>query len=473
MNSKNEIPILLGALLVTGGALAGGYWWFSNLNKDTKTVATPTTSTSSSPAAASGPLVLSSGDKNIGGNEGKTTAEFLTAKNAGISALASKNYAQAQTEFKKALALTPNAPETQIYANNAQVGEGKALTIGIAVPMKTDATGALEMLRGVAQAQTEINGSGGINGAMLKVTIADDADDAKTSTEVAETFGKDANILAVIGHFSSGSTLAAAEIYKNQQLVNISPVSSSVKLTNFSKYNFRTIPSDHVAGRALGEYALKTLKKKKAQIFFNSQSAYSVSLKSEFAAAMSLDGGSVVQEVDMNAADFNATTALTQGAGAEVIMLAANTGTLEKAMQVVAANNKKLPLLGGDDVYSPKTLELGKEKAVGLVVAVPWHIDADPKAKFVVSSRKFWKADVNWRTALTYDAAQSLIAALKTTPTRAGVQQALSATGFQAEGSAGMVKYMPSGDRSAGIQLVQVAPGNKSKLGFDFTPLKK
>jgi branched-chain amino acid transport system substrate-binding protein len=175
--------------------------------------------------------------------------------------------------------------------------------------------------------------------------------------------------------------------------------------------------------------------------------------------------------VDLNAADFDATKALAQGAGADVIMMAANTGTLEKAMQVVAANDKKLPLLGGDDVYSPKTLELGKDKAVGLVVAVPWHIDANPTAKFVVSSRKFWKADVNWRTALTYDAAQSLIAALKKTPTRAGVQQALSATDFQAEGSTGQVKYMPSGDRSAGIQLVQVAPGNKSKLGFDFTPL--
>jgi branched-chain amino acid transport system substrate-binding protein len=474
MNSKNEIPILLSALLITGGALAGGYWWFSN--KDTKTSSTTTATTTGATTAATssnGPVMVSSGDKNIGGNEGKTTAEFLTAKNAGISALASKNYAQAQNEFKKALALTPNAPETQIYANNAQIGDGKALMIGIAVPMKTDATGALEMLRGIAQAQTEINGSGGINGSMLKVAIADDADDAKVSTEVAETFGKDANILAVVGHFSSGSTLAAAEIYKNQQLVNISPVSSSVKLSSFSKYNFRTIPSDHVAGRALGEYALKTLKKKKALVFFNSQSAYSVSLKSEFAAAMNLDGGSVLQEVDMSAADFNAVNAVTQSAGAEVIMMAANTGTLEKAMQVVTANDKKVPLLGGDDVYSPKTLELGKEKAVGLVVAVPWHIDADPKAKFAISSRKFWKADVNWRTALTYDATQSLIVALKTNPTRSGIQQALSAPGFQAEGSAGQVKYLPSGDRSAGIQLVQVAPGNKSKLGFDFVPVKK
>jgi branched-chain amino acid transport system substrate-binding protein len=471
MNSKNEIPILLGTLLITGGVSAGGYWWLNNSKKDPAVVVNPTVSVSSS--TPGGSVALSSGDKNIGGNEGKTTAEFLTAKNAGISALASKNYPQAQSEFKKALALTPNAPETQIYASNAQIGDGKALTIGIAVPMKTDATGALEMLRGIAQSQTEINGSGGINGAMLKVVIADDADDAATSTQVAETFAKDASILGVIGHFSSDSSLAAAKVYNDQKLVSISPISSSVKLSNFGKYTFRTIPSDYVAGRALGEYALKTLKKKKALVFFNSKSAYSQSLKSEFATAMALDGGSVVQEVDLNAPDFNATTALTQAAGAEVIMMAANTGTLKQAMQVVAANDQKLPMLGGDDVYSPQTLELGQQKAVGLVVAVPWHIDGDPNAKFASTSRKFWKADVNWRTALTYDAAQSLIVALKTSPTRLGIQEAMRANGFQAEGSAGLVKYLASGDRSASIQLVQVAPGTRSKLGFDFVPVKK
>jgi branched-chain amino acid transport system substrate-binding protein len=477
-SSKNEIPILLGSLLLTGGVLAGGYWWFSNNQNKTTATSGNTNNNSANPnnnSSSDAPGTLSAGDKNLGGNEGKTSAEFLQAKNAGITALSSKNYAQATTEFEKALKITSNAPETQIYANNAKIGDGKALTVGVSVPMKSDVPGALEMLRGVAQAQIEINKAGGINGTPLKVVIADDADDKKISANVAEAFGKDQQILGVVGHFSSDSSIAAAEVYKKSQLVNISPVSSSVKLSGFSPYAFRTIPSDAVAAKALSDHALTSMKRKKAIVFFNGDSNYSKSLKSEFVTDMGLGGGTVVQEVDMNAADFNATTSMAQATtlGADVIMLAANTGTLPKAMEVVKVNNKKLPMLGGDDVYSPKTLEVGGAQAVDLVVAVPWHIDADPKAKFVVASKQFWKADVNWRTALSYDAMQALAGALQQDPTRSGVQKALANPTFQASGSSGMVKFQPSGDRNAGIQLVKVVPGTKSKLGFDFTPVKK
>jgi branched-chain amino acid transport system substrate-binding protein len=52
-------------------------------------------------------------------------------------------------------------------------------------------------------------------------------------------------------------------------------------------------------------------------------------------------------------------------------MLAANTETLDKALQLVQVNQKPLTLLGGDDVYTLKTLEIGREQAVGMVVAVP------------------------------------------------------------------------------------------------------
>jgi branched-chain amino acid transport system substrate-binding protein len=41
-------------------------------------------------------------------------------------------------------------------------------------------------------------------------------------------------------------------------------------------------------------------------------------------------------------------------------MLAANTETLDKALQVIQINQKKLTLLAGDDVYTAKTLEIGR-----------------------------------------------------------------------------------------------------------------
>ncbi len=87
-----------------------------------------------------------------------------------------------------------------------------------------------------------------------------------------------------------------------------------------------------------------------------------------------------------------------------MLMLAVNTGTLDKALQVVQVNRQRLSLLGGDDVYTPKTLEVVGELAENMVLAIPWHILSDPDAEFVQVARKLWGGEVNWRTAMAYDA---------------------------------------------------------------------
>jgi branched-chain amino acid transport system substrate-binding protein len=476
MNSKNEIPILLGSLAITGGILATGYFWY----KSTTDQQAATNSNSNPPApgtlGAGAPGTLSAGDKNLGGSEGKLSENALQAKNAGISAMAGKNYSLAISEFEKALKITSNAPETRIYANNAKIGDKKSLSIGVAVPWKSDEPGALEILRGIAQAQTEINNAGGIDGSPIKIILADDAGEKEIVTQVANKFSEDQQILGVVGHFSSNNTLAAIPVYKDSKLVSISPISTSTKLTKIAPYFFRTVPSDFMAARALSDYALKTIHKKKSIVFFNSKSNYSESLKSEFSQSMGAGGGAVIQEIDMADVGFNASTALSQVSTSEVdsIMLAADTSTLDKAQQVIEANSKKLPILAGDDMYSPRVLKAGKDQAAGIVIAVPWHIDGDPKAKFAASSRDFWKADVNWRTALSYDAIQAFSVAMKTiNPTRATIQAALSNPTFQANGSSGPIKFLPSGDRNAPVQLVKILPGNRSGMGFDFIPIKK
>jgi branched-chain amino acid transport system substrate-binding protein len=478
-SEKNEVPLLIGALLATSALVAGGYWLYSSFsNKDTAAtpsptvVASPGSSSSSSGETAS--VVTSDGSSNLITSEGNNNPTFAAAKEAGITAMKNKEFPKAVTEFNKALQIRKNAPETMIYENNAAIGEKPSYTIGVAVPLQSDLDGSLELLRGVAQAQTEINKANGINGVPLRVTIVGEADKTETAVAAAESFVKDPKVLGVVGHYSSDSTLAAGKVYDNNKLASISAVSSSVKLTNFSKYVFRTIPSDYVAGRALADHALKVMKRQKAVVFFNSGSGYSQSLKSEFAAGLALGGGKVVQEFDMNGAGFDGAAALAQAKEADVIMLAANTGTLDKAMTVVQANAKKLPMLGGDDVYAPKTLESGKAEGEGLVVAVPWHIEAQPNGAFNKSSQQLWQASVNWRTALAYDATQVFVAALKASPnpTRQSVRDAMAANSFKATGASGDVSFLPSGDRSANVQLVRVVPGKKSGKGFDFVPVK-
>jgi branched-chain amino acid transport system substrate-binding protein len=208
-------------------------------------------------------------------------------------------------------------------------------------------------------------------------------------------------------------------------------------------------------------------------VFFNSQSNYSLSLKNEFVSSLSLEGGRVVSEFDLSLANFSAAKSLEEAnkAGAEVVMLAANTDTLDKALQVVQVNQKRLPLLGGDDVYSIKTLEVGGEQATGMVIAVPWHILGDPQSEFPQKSRQLWGADVSWRTVMAYDATMAFIAALERNPTRAGVQKALSSPDFTATGAAGAVRFLPSGDRTASVHLVTIVRDG-SRPGYTFQPVR-
>jgi branched-chain amino acid transport system substrate-binding protein len=107
-----------------------------------------------------------------------------------------------------------------------------------------------------------------------------------------------------------------------------------------------------------------------------------------------------------------------------------------------------------------------------MVVAVLWHILGDRQSDFPQKSRDLWGADVSWRTALAYDATVALIAALERNPTRSGIQQALTASDFSPTGASGAIRFLPSVDRSAPVQLVKVVTGNRSRTGYDFEPVR-
>ncbi len=488
MSQKNETPVLIVSLLVTALLLGLGFWWFtkqSNLGGTLPNSSQTNSPNSSSPPDSSNPPNSSnpptnpqtvSLDQRLSlGDRLLIATDASPQKQAAIQAIASKNYAQAVTNLEAALAQKRNDPEALIYLNNARIGDQKAYSIAVAVPTATAANSALEILRGVAQAQTEVNQAGGINGVPLKVLIASDDNDPNTAAQIATTLVNTDSVLGVIGHFGSDATLAAAPVYQQGGLVMISPTSTSIQLSGLGDYVFRTVPSDRFTAAVLANHMLSTLQKGKAAVFFNSGSGYSKSLKDEFTTAVFSDGGQVVSEVDLAAPGFDAGSAVQQAMqqGSDVLVLAANTATLDAALQVVAVNRQRLPILGGDSLYNPKLLQIGGETAAGMVVAVPWDLLSDPQAPFARESRQLWGGDVNWRTAMSYDAARVLIAGLQADPSRVGIEQTLRSPGFSVDGATGAVRFLPSGDRNQAAQLVEVRAGNRTGYGYDFYPVGK
>lgn len=99
-------------------------------------------------------------------------------------------------------------------------------------------------LRGITLAVEEINAAGGINGKKIEIVSMDDRADPKEAANVANLLAANAEILAVIGHNNSSCTLAAAPIYNKAGLPNLSPDSSSPKITDAGPYTFRVRNSD-------------------------------------------------------------------------------------------------------------------------------------------------------------------------------------------------------------------------------------
>jgi branched-chain amino acid transport system substrate-binding protein len=466
MAKRNELPALAASLLITLALLGGGGWWLSKKFFGTTGIGPNITQTNRANDAA------------VAGADGSSGSSILPEsasadKQSGLAALAAGDYATAQTEFAAALKANRNDPESLIYLNNAKIGEAQAYTIAVSVPVGSAINPASEMMRGAAQAQTDINEQGGIAGKPLKVLLLDDQDDPAAASAIATELVNDKDVLGVVGHYSSGTTLEAAKVYEAGKLTLISPTSTAVKIADAGDYIFRTVPSDRLAAATLSRYALNQLKKTKAAVFYAGDSTYSQSIKSEFTTELLSNGGEVVSEFDVVQSGFSAGRAVEEAksAGAEVIMMALTNATLDTANQIISINQQQIPMLGGDSMYDYEVLDVSRQNALGLTVAVPWHILSHEQTPFVRESRQLWGGDISWRTATAYDAVMALAAGLKANPTREGLAAALSSN-LNIEGATAPIRFLPTGDRNEPSQLVQVQPGNRSGTGYDYIPVQ-
>ncbi len=399
-------------------------------------------------------------------------ADANPAKQAGIHAFANQDYATASREFKTALNQRRNDPETLIYLNNARSESDRTLKIAVSVPISSNLNVAQEMLRGVAQAQEEVNQSGGINGIGLQVKIIDDENNPAIAKQVATELVNDASILAVVGHNASEVSLAAAPIYQNGQLVMITPTSATNKLSGFGSYIFRTIPATRFLAEPLAQYAIKTAHKSRVAVCYDSQAPDNLTFKDEFTASLVAGGGTFVEtNCDLASSDFNPTMAIAQAIknGADAMLLAPHIDRLERAISLAHSNQGKLALFSSPSLYTFQVLQSGKSDISGLVIPVVWHLQMPSARSFTQRTAQLWGGKVNWRTATAYDATRAIIEGLKQSSTRSDLQTALRSPGFAILGAGDMVKFLPSGDRLSQPMLVQVQP---TTSGYDFMPIK-
>jgi branched-chain amino acid transport system substrate-binding protein len=127
--------------------------------------------------------------------------------------------------------------------------------IGVAGPI----TGKLawfgeQLERGAGLAVADINAAGGVLGQQVQLTTVDDFCDPEQAVAAARKLVSD-GVIFVVGHYCSGASIPASEIYHAAGVLMITPSSSNPMLTDQGRANvFRVQNRDDAVGMAVGNF---------------------------------------------------------------------------------------------------------------------------------------------------------------------------------------------------------------------------
>ncbi|MBD2250590.1 bifunctional serine/threonine-protein kinase/ABC transporter substrate-binding protein [Nostoc parmelioides] len=424
---------------------------------------------------------LSCGEESLTPSSFWGSSQPPPAKQLGMEEYRHQNF-DAAVKFLETAFQQESDPETLIYLNNSKIHQqfpvNQIHTIAVAVPLERRTDIGWEILRGVAQAQTEALKQG----RALRIIIADDSnrEDSRTGNnarKIAQQLVKYRDLLAVLGHYSSEATKNALPIYRQAGVVLISATSTSQNLKD--PFFFRTVPSDRIAAQKMVTYLLSELKQNQVAIFYSQGSEYAESLSQAVReSTKSLPLKVIDHQAAFNLASdrFNAITALnqaqTQGAKAIVLIPDAGVGlynAIPNALRVIQSNINQVWIVAGDSLYSSDSFKSEKVFSSPEIQytawAVFWHPLNEMNSTFVKEVQNLWKIDlssllrntnITWRTATSYDAMLVLSQAITQNPTRLGIKKTLSQPQFSVTGATGVIQFEGSDRRNGKITMVRV-----------------
>lgn len=161
-----------------------------------------------------------------------------------------------------------------------------------------------------------------VGGHVVKFELlsADDQADPKTGAAVAQHL-VDSGVVAVIGHFNSGTSIPASRIYYAAGIPQVSPAATNPTLTHQGyKSVFRIINTDAQMGAYAGKYAVNELKSKRIGVI-DDRTAFGKGMADEFEKSARAAGGNVLQREFTNDKSVDFTSILTKFKGQKVDLI--------------------------------------------------------------------------------------------------------------------------------------------------------
>lgn len=278
--------------------------------------------------------------------------------------------------------------------------------IGLAGPF-SDPVGA-PMRRAAELAVSEINATGGIGGRPIELVARDDAGDPDSAIRVATGLVAD-EVVAVIGHVYSGTTLAAAPIYGagSDPIPVLTPSSSAPEVAQAGSHVFRLCPTDLEHGAALATWLRRGLGLERGAVVYL-DNPYGRGVRQAFVTRFRTLGGTILS-VDpyLGAAPDVGLYLDRLGRQDSVgfLVVAGNREDAEVILTQVRARGMTMPVVGGDGLEG---IETAGDMADGVYLTAAYlpTINTPENRRFVAAYRSRYPAAAlpNQPAAATYDA---------------------------------------------------------------------
>jgi len=234
----------------------------------------------------------------------------------------------------------------------------------------------------------EVNAAGGVLGRQIELVVEDDQCKEEVASNTASKLVGE-GVVAVIGHICSGATESALSIYKDSEVVCVSPSATKVELTLSGNYPnfFRSIAHDEMQAALNVDFAMNTLGLKSFAIMHD-KGAYGKGFAEYCREKVEAAGGSVVmfEGVDPGKPDYTAVIAKVDNSGAEALIWG---GYHPEASKIVAQMRNKgidIPFLSDDGVKDDTFIDVAGEFAEGVYATGPQDTTANPLAKKAIDA---------------------------------------------------------------------------------------
>lgn len=287
------------------------------------------------------------------------------------------------------------------------------LRIATAGPMTGQyAAFGAQMRAGAEQAVTDLNAAGGVLGRQLALEVGDDACDPRQAVSVANQLSG-RRVAFVAGHFCSGSSIPARDVYAEEGVLQISPASTNPRFTDEGKWNtFRVCGRDDQQGQVAGAYIARNMQGRRVAILHDN-SAYGKGLADETKKALNAAG---MQETLYAAytpgeRDYNALVSRMKAADIQVIYVGGYHTEAGLILRQAKEQGMNVTLIGGDALVTNEFWQITGAAGEGTLMTFSSDPRRRPTAAEVVQRFRARNVDPEGYVLYTYAAVQIFVAA--------------------------------------------------------------